>query len=119
MSLLLVLTAGGAASYTLDTTPGVYNLTGSSATLSGSRLLNISAGTYSITGLSSALLKDSVLFNSVGSYTLTGSAAELSFTAAVTNIGGYREERARLERMRQDDEEVMKLVIQAFNKIAA
>ena len=146
MSLLLVLNAGGAASYTLDTTVGTYSLTGSSATTLKSSLLTNTAGSYTVSGVSANTSTSKLLQTSGGSYTLTGFSADLTYTAAGTAYvldtvvgsyvidgvsasleyqqlqqasGGTNNVYNLRERIRRDDEEVMKLVMEAFRKIAA
>ena len=145
MSLLLVLNAGGAASYTLDTTPGAYTLTGSSSYVFKDSLLSSTTGSYALTGSQGILSKDSVLNASSGAYTLTGFSADLSYTPVagsfildtvvgeysltgfdatieytpVQQVSGGTNIHHLRDRIRRDDEEVLKVVKELFLKMVA
>lgn len=132
--------------YTLDTTVGTYSLTGSSATTLKDSLLTNTVGSYAVTGSSANVSRSLSLSVTSGSYTLTGFSADLTYTAAGTAYvldtvvgsyaidgisasleyqqlqqpsGGTNNVYNLRERIRRDDEEVMKLVMEAFRKIAA
>lgn len=90
MSLLLALTGGGGASYTLTANAGSYALTGSSASLSVGRKITADAGTYSITGSSATLSAGRQITANAGTYSITGGSAALSVGRKITaNAGTY------------------------------
>jgi len=73
---------GGAANFDLFSTPGVYNITGASASLNTDRLLQSTPGSYSITGATSSLNTSRLLQSTAGSYSITGATANLIYTPA-------------------------------------
>ena len=129
----------------LSNNTGSYSLTGSNGTLLRDGTLVANPTSYSLSGQTSPLTKDSLVVTTAGSYSLTGFSADITYTPAVGNYildtqvgvydltgfdvgleytsiqtGGGNMNRLRLvERIRRDDEECMRLVIEAFNKLAA
>ena len=84
------LDAAAATAYSLDTTPGSYALTGSSATTLYDRLVDTTAGSYSLTGSSATTLYDRLVDTTAGSYSLTGSSATTLYDRLVdTTAGSY------------------------------
>jgi hypothetical protein len=77
LSLLLALTGGGGASYTLDCEAGAYVISGQDATLNGVFSLDCEAGSYSLAGQDATLTGAFSLDCEAGSYALTGQ--DLSF----------------------------------------
>jgi hypothetical protein len=84
------LQSAAANAYVLDTTPGTYDLTGSSATLLFDRLTSVTAGTYSITGSDVTLEYTVALTLEVtpGEYNLTGSSPAMLFNSLVSVTPG-------------------------------
>jgi hypothetical protein len=79
-----------ATAYTLDTTPGTYNLTGSSPSLLASRLVDTTPGAYDLTGSSPSLLLGRALDTTPGDYDITGSSPSLLLGRALdTTPGDY------------------------------
>ena len=129
----------------LVATQGSYSLTGSNGTLLRDGTLVANPAPYSLSGQISSLTKDSLVVTTAGSYSLTGFSADITYAPAVGNFvldtqvgvydltgfdagleytsiqtGGGNMNRLHLvERIRRDDEECMRLVIEAFNKLAA
>lgn len=68
-----------ATAYTLDTTPGAYNLTGSNATALFDRLTSVTPGAYNITGSDATVLFSRVVDVTPGAYSITGSSATVLF----------------------------------------
>jgi hypothetical protein len=84
------LQSAAANAYSLDTTPGSYALTGSSATTLYDRLVDTTAGSYSLTGSSATTLYDRLVDTTAGSYSLTGSSATTLYDRLVdTTAGSY------------------------------
>ena len=79
----IIVPESGAVAYTLDTTPGAYNLTGSSPSLLVGRALDTTPGQYDLTGSSSAMLFDSLVSVTPGDYDITGSDAAMLFDQMV------------------------------------
>lgn len=80
-----VFDAGGGGTptaYTLEVTPAVYSLTGSSSSLIARRLVGITPAIYALTGASASLLSADVLGITPGAYSLTGASVELVYTAS-------------------------------------
>jgi hypothetical protein len=85
-----IVPESGAVAYSLDTTPGSYALTGSSATTLYDRLVDTTAGSYSLTGSSATTLYDRLVDTTAGSYSLTGSSATTLYDRLVdTTAGSY------------------------------
>jgi hypothetical protein len=68
-----------ATAYTLDTTPGAYNLTGSNATALFDRLTSVTPGAYNLTGSDATVLFSRVVDVTPGAYSITGSSATVLF----------------------------------------
>lgn len=78
------LQSTAANAYSLDTTPGAYNLTGSNATVLFDRLTSVTPGAYSITGSDATVLFSRVVDVTPGAYNITGSNVTLEYAAALT-----------------------------------
>ena len=76
------LDAAAATAYSLDTTPGTYNITGSSPSLLLGRALDTTPGDYDITGSSPSLLLGRALDTTPGDYDITGSPVDLEKATA-------------------------------------
>ena len=84
------LDAAAVTAYSLDTTPGAYNLTGSSPSLLASRLVDTTPGAYDLTGSSPSLLLGRALDTTPGDYDITGSSPSLLLGRALdTTPGDY------------------------------
>lgn len=76
--------------YSLDTTPGTYNLTGSSPSLLAARIVSTTPGAYDLTGSSPSLLLGRALDTTPGDYDITGSSPSLLLGRALdTTPGDY------------------------------
>jgi len=78
----IIVPESGAVAYTLDTTPGTYNITGSSPSLLLGRALDTTPGDYDITGSSPSLLLGRALDTTPGDYDITGSPVDLEKATA-------------------------------------
>jgi len=76
------LDAAAVTAYSLDTTPGTYNITGSSPSLLLGRALDTTPGDYDITGSSPSLLLGRALDTTPGDYDITGSPVDLEKATA-------------------------------------
>lgn len=76
------LDAAAVTAYSLDTTPGAYDLTGSSPSLLLGRALDTTPGDYDITGSSPSLLLGRALDTTPGDYDITGSPVDLEKATA-------------------------------------
>jgi len=76
------LDAAAVTAYSLDTTPGAYNITGSSPSLLLGRALDTTPGDYDITGSSPSLLLGRALDTTPGDYDITGSPVDLEKATA-------------------------------------
>ena len=84
------LDAAAVTAYSLDTTPGTYNITGSSPSLLASRLVDTTPGAYDLTGSSPSLLLGRALDTTPGDYDITGSSPSLLLGRALdTTPGDY------------------------------
>jgi hypothetical protein len=84
------LQSTAANAYSLDTTPGTYNITGSSPSLLASRLVDTTPGAYDLTGSSPSLLLGRALDTTPGDYDITGSSPSLLLGRALdTTPGDY------------------------------
>lgn len=84
------LQSTAANAYSLDTTPGTYNITGSSPSLLANRLVDTTPGAYDLTGSSPSLLLGRALDTTPGDYDLTGSSPSLLLGRALdTTPGDY------------------------------
>lgn len=82
--------AAAVTAYSLDTTPGTYNITGSSPSLLASRLVDTTPGAYDLTGSSPSLLLGRALDTTPGDYDITGSSPSLLLGRALdTTPGDY------------------------------
>lgn len=96
MIIWSLLLQGGAqlqatvTSYTLDTTPGAYNITGSSATVLVDRLTTVTPGAYNVTGSDATVLLDRLIAPTSGAYNLTGFDVTLATGVVLdTTPGSY------------------------------
>lgn len=96
MIIWSLLLQGGAqlqatvTSYTLDTTPGAYNITGSDATVLVDRLITVTPGAYNVTGSDATLLFDRLTSVTPGAYNITGFDATLATGVVLdTTPGSY------------------------------
>ena len=118
MSLLLKYIAASGSPYTLSADPSSYTVDGSPAALQASYTLSASSGSYSVIGVSASATVNKALSADSGSYTVTGVDVAFEITAQpVTQQNGNVY--TLRERIRRDDEECMRLVIEAFIKLAA
>lgn len=76
------LDAAAVTAYSLDTTPGTYNITGSSPSLLANRLVDTTPGAYDLTGTSPSLLLGRALDTTPGDYDITGSPVDLEKATA-------------------------------------
>jgi hypothetical protein len=84
------LDAAAVTAYTLDTTPGAYNITGSSPSLLASRLVDTTPGAYDLTGADAQTLLGRALDTTPGDYDITGSSPSLLLGRALdTTPGDY------------------------------
>ena len=82
--------AAAVTAYSLDTTPGTYNITGSSPSLLANRLVSTTPGAYDLTGSSPSLLLGRALDTTPGDYDITGSSPSLLLGRALeTTPGDY------------------------------
>ena len=103
-----------ANAYSLDTTPGTYNITGSAATTLATRLVDTTPGAYNLTGSSASLnITNPVLSVSPGAYNITGAAVSLLKSGELTAGGGpgktakrrgWANERAKFEQSLRTEE---------------
>jgi hypothetical protein len=88
------LQSAAANAYTLDTTPGTYNITGSAATTLFDRITSVDPGAYNITGSAATTLFDRITSVTPGAYNITGNNTTLLFdritsvTSGTYNITG-------------------------------
>ena len=74
----------------LDTTPGVYNITGSAATTLANRLVSTTPGAYNITGSAAETLATRIVSTTPGAYDITGESAETILgRATIVDPGAY------------------------------
>lgn len=108
-----IVPESAAVAYTLDTTPGAYNITGSSATTLATRLVDTTPGAYNLTGSSASLnITNPVLSVSPGAYNITGASVSLLKSGELTAGGGpgktskrgWANERARFEESLRTEE---------------
>lgn len=86
----IIVPESGAVAYSLDTTPGAYNLTGSSPSLLASRLVSTTPGAYDLTGADAQTLLGRALDTTPGDYDITGSSPSLLLGRALdTTPGDY------------------------------
>lgn len=86
----IIVPESGAVAYTLDTTPGAYNITGSSPSLLASRLVDTTPGAYDLTGADAQTLLGRALDTTPGDYDITGSSTSLLLGRALdTTPGDY------------------------------
>jgi len=86
----IIVPESGAVAYTLDTTPGTYNITGSSPSLLAARIVSTTPGAYDLTGSSPSLLLGRALDTTPGDYDITGSSPSLLLGRALdTTPGDY------------------------------
>lgn len=78
----------GGNAYTLALDPGVYNLTGQTATLVATRKLSAIGGTYNVTGSTAGLAKGYKVAAGIGTYNITGQTAALTATRKLTLASG-------------------------------
>lgn len=79
-----------ATAYSLDTTPGTYNITGSSPSLLAARIVSTTPGAYDLTGADAQTLLGRALDTTPGDYDLTGSSPSLLLGRALdTTPGDY------------------------------
>lgn len=107
------LQSAAVTAYTLDTTPGAYNITGSSPSLLAKRLVSTTPGAYNLTGSSASLnITNPVLSVSPGAYNITGASVSLLKSGELTAGGGpgktskrgWANERARFEESLRTEE---------------
>ena len=80
----------GVTAYSLDTTPGVYNITGSAATTLANRLVSTTPGAYNITGSAAETLATRIVSTTPGAYDITGESAETILgRATIVDPGAY------------------------------
>jgi hypothetical protein len=85
-----IVPESGAVAYTLDTTPGTYNITGSSPSLLANRLVDTTPGAYDLTGADAQTLLGRALDTTPGDYDITGSSPSLLLGRALdTTPGDY------------------------------
>lgn len=77
-----------ATAYTLDTTPGAYNLTGSDVNFLFSGVVDVSPGAYNLTGSSAAVLFDRLTVVDPGAYNITGSDATVLLDRLIAPTSG-------------------------------
>ena len=108
-----IVPESAAVAYTLDTTPGAYNITGSAATTLATRLVDTTPGAYNLTGSSASLnITNPVLSVSPGAYNITGASVSLLKSGELTAGGGpgktskrgWANERARFEESLRTEE---------------
>ena len=86
----IIVPESGAVAYSLDTTPGAYNITGSSPSLLAARIVSTTPGAYDLTGSSPSLLLGRALDTTPGDYDITGSSPSLLLGRALdTTPGDY------------------------------
>lgn len=89
-SRIIAPESAAVTAYTLDTTPGAYNITGSSATTIYGRQVDTTPASYTITGASVTALYDSQLDISPATYNLSGSTTETLYNRQVdVSHGSY------------------------------
>ena len=87
---IIVPESTAVTAYSLDTTPGTYNITGSSPSLLANRLVDTTPGAYDLTGADAQTLLGRALDTTPGDYDITGSSPSLLLGRALeTTPGDY------------------------------
>jgi len=76
-----------AGAYTLNAESGSFSLTGSSATLLRSRILQSDAGSLSATGAAATFLRTRIMELGAGSLAITGADATMTYTSNSSSGG--------------------------------